>query len=95
MSKRKFWKKNLVEIINYQFALNNYEVTFEDIEKDYKWSNEWLYKYTTTKEKEEEFNTWLIEYLKPYISKARLKQEAWWILLDYGFSYAKENEVAP
>ena len=75
---KKFTIDNLKEVIDKQFEIAGYSVKFEDIKNE----DEWYMNYPTTIEKENEFTTWLEEYLKPFAWK-RAKEEVGWILLNY------------
>jgi hypothetical protein len=75
-------RKNLIEIINKQFEIAGYNVTFEEVALKYK-DNNWLYDYPTTQEKEDEFRDWLKVYLKQYSLKGRLERDVQWFMLQY------------
>jgi len=67
------------EIINYQMELNWYTERFEDLQK----IDNWYSKFPTTKEKEEEFKTYLKKELKSSVIPWRLDREIGHFILWY------------
>jgi len=87
-------KSNLEIIINKQFEINWYDVTFDNVKwEDWKveWED-WFIYYKTTVEKEQEFRQWLMEYLKPYTIKSKLRKEAEKFILNYGLTTTKNEK---
>ena len=76
---KKFTEEDLKIIINKQFEINWYDITFEDIKE----TEDWFTTYTTTEDKEEEFKKWLRTYYKKYVSTARIEKEIWHFILSY------------
>lgn len=83
-------KKNEVirKLINKQ--LEEYGVTYDDVLNDPNWFN----KYTTTPEKEKEFEKWGIDLLRKELklNKKEAEKEMSWFLLGWGLKY-KVNQT--
>jgi len=76
-------------LVNYQFELNGYNLTYEDVLKIEKWFNE----YTTTPEKGDEFKTYGVKYLMKYLKmrKYRAETEMSWFILGWGLREITET----
>jgi len=64
--------------------INWYNISYNDLinksKIDWKF---WYEHYTTTSAKEKEMEEWLKEYIKPFVSKSRIDEEIWMMLLNY------------
>ena len=79
-----FWEKQLAEVINKQFEINWYDVTYSDIVANHTIELEPWYKYyTTTMKYEKQFRERLLNYMKPYVLEWRSQKEAAMFLLSY------------
>lgn len=87
---KQFWWQQLKEIIDYQFKLNWYDKIFEDIGTtpiiDWKRWNETFY---TTPEKNQQFQSWLIKFLSPYMGKQLVKSKMPDLLKSFWFTIKK------
>ena len=77
--KKNFEKSNFVDIINYQMELNWYNERFDDLVK-IDW---WVDKFTTIKEKEDEFKNYLKNEFKKFIPVKRINTQVQWFILNY------------
>jgi len=82
-------EKNLEEIINKQFDISWYKVRYKDVKwdkwEDVNWMWAWYTVYTATTEEWEEFQKWLVEYIrkKCKVTKKIAEKEAWMLFLNW------------
>ena len=76
---KRFTEDNLKEIINYQMELNWYKERYDDLKE----IESWYTKFTTTEEKEKEMKEWFKDYIKSFVPKGRINNEASMFILNY------------
>jgi len=76
---KKFNEGSLAICINKQMEINWYKERLKDL----RLIDNWFNSFTTTKEKEEEFISFLKDYFLWYIPKKTIDKEVWMFILNY------------